>query len=191
VWVKSSTAAKAPATPEGHPVFWKDDSGVAWVLFGNPLPVLKCRATLESWEDASSWKVIKEPENLVSAADGKAVKLHSGSVAWNAWRKRWVTIFMQTQGKPSPWGEIWYAEAASPLGPWGKAVKVLSHDNYTFYNPRAHPEFTLEDSPVLLFEGTYTQEFSNHPEPTPRYDYNQILYRLDLDDPRLAGAEKP
>mgnify|MGYP000007466878 CR=1 FL=1 len=32
-------------------------------------------------------------------------------------------------------------------------------------------------------------EFSGNPRKTPRYDYNQILYRLDLDDPKLAGAK--
>ena len=31
-------------------------------------------------------------------------------------------------------------------------------------------------------------QFANKPEPTPRYDYNQILYRLDLDDPALEPA---
>jgi len=68
-------------------------------------------------------------------------------------------------------------------------VKVLSHKNYTFYNPRIHSEFTPPDSPILLFEGTYTQAFADRPDPTPRYDYNQILYRVDLDDPKLAPAQ--
>ena len=44
---------------------------------------------------------------------------------------------------------------------------------------------------MLFFEGTYTKEFARHAAPTPRYDYNQILYRLDLDDPGLAAATKP
>ena len=61
-------------------------------------------------------------------------------------------------------------------------LRVLSHDNYTFYNPRLHPEFTPEGSPILLFEGTYTAEFAVRPTPTPRHNYNQMLYRLDLDD---------
>jgi hypothetical protein len=117
------------------------------------------------------------------------VKPHAGSIAWNAFRKRWVTVFQQVFGKPSAFGEIWYAEADSPTGPWGPAVKILSHKNYTFYNVRIHPEFTPEDSPILLFEGTYTT-FLTNAQPTPRYDYNQILYRLDLDDPQLAPAHK-
>ena len=118
------------------------------------------------------------------------VKPHSGSIAWNAFRKRWVTVFMQALGKPSAFGEIWYAEAEVPTGPWGTAVKILTHDNYTFYNPRLHPEFTAADSPVLIFEGTYTAEFADRPPPTPRYNYNQMLYRLDLDDPALAPARE-
>ena len=97
---------------------------------------------------------------------------------------------MQKFGKPSAFGELWYAEADAPTGPWGPAVKVLSHANYTFYNPRLHPEFTPAESPILLFEGTYTREFADHPHPTPRYDYNQILYRLDLDEPAFAPAQR-
>jgi len=65
---------------------------------------------------------------------------------------------------------------------------VLTHENYTFYNPRLHPELTPSGSPILLFEGTYSQMFADHPEPTPKYDYNQVLYRLDLDDPALKPA---
>jgi hypothetical protein len=190
LWTKSEDSPKPPAVPEGHPVLWKDQAGREWVLFGNPLPTLRCPATFESWQDASTWEVLKPQESLESAADVKPVKPHSGSIAWNPWRKRWVTVFMQTFGQPSAFGELWYAEADAPTGPWGKAVKVLSHENYTFYNPRLHPEFTPKDSPVLIFEGTYTATFSDNKRPTPRYDYNQVLYRLDLDDPALQPAKR-
>jgi hypothetical protein len=111
-------------------------------------------------------------------------------MAWSAWRKRWVAVFVQTDGHPSLLGEVWYAEARQPTGPWGPAVKVLSHDNYTFYNPSLHPEFTPDNSPILIFEGTYSAEFARNPPPTPRYNYNQILYRLDLDDRRLSPAHE-
>lgn len=191
LWTKSDSSPKPPPAPEGHPAFWKDAWGKEWVLFGNPLPTLRCPATFEAWQDSSTWEVLKPQESLVSAADGKPVKPHSGSIAWNAFRRRWVTVFMQNGGKPSALGELWYAEADSPTGPWGKAVKVLTHDIYTFYNPRLHPEFTPEDSPVLIFEGTYTHTFSSAKEPTPRYDYNQILYRLDLADAALRPAQGP
>lgn len=189
LWTKTPTAPKSPPMPDGQPAFWKDSSGTGWVLFGNPLPVLRCPATFEAWRDSSTWEVLT-PQRTLVAADGRKVKPHSGSIAWNAFRSRWVTVFMEAFGKPSVFGELWYAEADAPTGPWGIAVKVLSHANYTFYNPRLHPEFTPAESPILLFEGTYTKEFADHPEPTPRYDYNQILYRLDLDDPALAPARQ-
>jgi len=188
LWTKSEAAANPPPLPEGQPALWKDASGREWVLFGNPLPTLRCPATFEAWQNTNTWEGLTPPPTLV-APDGATVKLHSGHIAWNPWRRRWVTVFLEKFGKPSAFGELWYAEAKVPTGPWGKAVKILSHDNYTFYNPRLHPEFTPTNSPGLLFEGTYTQTFADRPQPTPRYDYNQILYRLDLDDAALKPAQ--
>ncbi|MDD4870179.1 MAG: hypothetical protein PHR77_06430 [Kiritimatiellae bacterium] len=190
LWKKSDATPKQPPAPDGHPFLWKDMQGKEWLLFGNPLPKLRCPPTFEAWQDSSTWEVLKPQESLISVSDGKPVKPHTGSIAWNAFRKRWVTVFMEAFGKPSAFGELWYAEADQPIGPWGRAVKVLSHENYTFYNPRIHPEFTTADSPILIFEGTYTMTFANRPHPTPRYDYNQILYRLDLDDPALSPASE-
>lgn len=191
LWTRSDDKTAAPAAPEGRAAFWKDDAGTEWVLFGNPLPKLKCRATFEAWEDPKKWEILS-PQETVAAADGSgSVKPHTGAIAWHPWRRRWVTIFMEHFGKPSAFGEIWYAEADSPLGPWGPAVKVLSHENYTFYNPKIHSGWLADDSPVLLFEGTYTATFAKNPPATPRHDYNQILYRLDLDDPALFGARRP
>src|SRR5204863_5137288 len=118
------------------------------------------------WQDAARWQTSTPQPSLRAAGSGKTVKPHSGSIAWNPWRKRWVTVFMESFGRPSVFGELWYAEADKPIGPWGPAVKVLTHDNYTFYNPRLHPEFTPADSPILIFEGTYTAEFSDHAHPT-------------------------
>ena len=191
VWEKSDAAPKPPPLPDGQPALSKDPQGREWVLFGNPFPKLRCPATFEAWQNSSTWEVLKPQATVVSSSDGKPVKTHTGHIAWNAFRKRWVTIFMQAGGKPSGFGEIWYAEADAPTGPWGTAVKVLSHDNYTFYNPRLHPEFTPEGSPILLFEGTLTAEFADRPPLVPRYNYNQMLYRIDLDDPALAPAQRP
>jgi hypothetical protein len=33
---------------------------------------------------------------------------------------------------------------------------------------------------LIYFEGTYANTFSGNSTPTPLYDYNQIMYRLDL-----------
>jgi len=94
-------------------------------------------------------------------------------------------------------GEVWFAEAPTPEGPWVNAVKVVTHDrgttgDYSFYNPTSHPFFDQNGGRTIYFEGTYTTSFSGNSNPTPLYDYNQIMYRLDLGMipdlfPRLPG----
>lgn len=189
LWKRKSKGEKPPQLTEGHPTSWKDADGREWLLYGNPFPHLRHPATFEAWQDEKAWEHLQPPATLTSS-DDRQIKPHTGSIAWNAWRKRWVTIFMENGGNPSAFGELWYAEADSPLGPWGRAVKVLTHDDYTFYNPKIQPTFTPADSPILIFEGTYTREFSGNQQPTPRANYNQVLYRLDLDDPALAPAQQ-
>ncbi|MDB5391072.1 MAG: hypothetical protein JWM11_6718, partial [Planctomycetaceae bacterium] len=71
-------------------------------------------------------------------------------------------------------------------GPWEYAVKIVTHDKYSFYNPKQHPYFDQKGGQLIYFEGTYTQMFSGNPVATPRYEYNQMQYRLDLGDSRLA-----
>ena len=44
-WKKTDAQPEQPPAPDGHPVFWKDAVGKEWVLFGNPLPALRCPAT--------------------------------------------------------------------------------------------------------------------------------------------------
>lgn len=119
---------------------------------------------------------------------GAPVRMHAGSVRWNGFRKRWVMIAVETGGT-SFLGEVWYAEAEAPTGPWTRAVKVVTHDRYSFYNPVHHAFFDGEGGRIIYFEGTYAATFSGAPAPTPRYDYNQVMYRLDLADPRLG--ERP
>jgi len=127
------------------------------------------------------------PEDV---ATGQRVTLHVGTVRWNAFRQRWVLIAVQIGGKPSHLGEVWYAEAKAPQGPWKRAVKILTHDRQTFYNPVQHEFFDEEGGRRIYFEGTYTNTFSGNEQRTPHYDYNQMLYRLDLSDPRLKAAQE-
>lgn len=116
---------------------------------------------------------------------GKAVLYHGASVSWNPYRKRWVMIMLELFGT-SMLGEVWYLEADTPLGPWVYARKILTHDNYSFYNPRHHPFFDKDNGRVIYFDGTYTTSFTGNKDPTPRYEYNQIMYKLDLSSPKLA-----
>ena len=111
----------------------------------------------------------------------------NGSVVWNDYRKKFVMIISEVGGATSYLGEIYYAESDHPQGPWGDAVKVVTHDRYSFYNPVIHPIFDQENGRYIYFEGTYTYTFSRKDDPTPMYDYNQIMYRLDLADDRLRA----
>ena len=127
---------------------------------------------------------------LKDALTGKVVLIHRSSIQWNAYRKSWIMIANQNKGDTSLLGEVWYAEAPTPAGPWLKAVKIATHPKYTFYNPRQHSFFDQDGGRLIYFEGTYAETFSGNPVPTPRYDYNQLMYRLDLSDPRLDVVKK-
>jgi hypothetical protein len=130
---------------------------------------------------------LKPDEAILQLHDtmtGKPFTGHNGSVFWNAYHRRWVMIVCEVGGT-SFLGETWFAEADTPLGPWVYARKIVTHDKYSFYNPKQHPMFDQDGGRLIYFEGTYTHTFSGNDHPTPRYDYNQVMYRLDLADPRL------
>ncbi len=112
--------------------------------------------------------------------------LHTSSIAWNEYRNCWVMIGLEAGGENSYLGEVYYLEASSLQGTWSPAIKIVTHDQHTFYNPRLHEMLSEDDGRILYFEGTYTRTFSASANATPRYDYNQIMYRLELDNNRLS-----
>ncbi len=174
-----------PGTSPAHPEIDRDPQGRAlytWKAGVRPLdPQAQAKlvrsGTLKP-EDAPL--LLKDPDT------GRAVVFHRGSISRNDHRQRWVAIATETGGESSFLGEVWYAEADAPTGPWAYARKVATHRKYDFYNPLQHPHFAKNGGRLIFFEGTYTTTFSGNLDPTPRYDYNQILYKLDLDDPRLV-----
>lgn len=118
------------------------------------------------------------------------VQMHTGSVYWNAYRQKYVLIaseFGLTKDRPSMLGEVWYSEADSPQGPFQKAIRILTHDKQSFYNPCQHPIFDEDNGRIITFEGTYTNSFTNSPA-TPYYNYNQMMYRLDLGNEKIQEA---
>ncbi|MEZ6124708.1 MAG: hypothetical protein R3C49_16290 [Planctomycetaceae bacterium] len=182
IWTRSKSSRTAPVTPHGHAVWWTDPSGQDWILFGDPFPTLRCAARFEAWADPTQWEPLEAQPNVKAEDSDRRVRPHRGAIAWNAFLKRWVSVFTELHGEESELGEIWLATAPEPTGPWSNAVKVVTHRNYSFYNPQLHPEFAASDSPILPFEATYTHTFSKSAAPTPRHDYNQVLYRLDLNE---------
>ena len=202
--------------PHGHPIRRRDASG-DWFYFGNPFPVARVKADLKQLADPDSYEVwtrggwkretrpfdateecalikagqLKPGEARFQPVDvdtGKPLAMHFGSVCWNDFRKRWIMIAVARGGGPSFLGEVYYAEAPELTSPWLRAKKIVTHYKYSFYNPVQHPFFDQAGGRVIYFEGTYAETFSGNPVATPRYDYNQIMYRLDLADPQLKLA---
>jgi len=117
---------------------------------------------------------------LRDVTTGNAVSVNPASVFWNEYRNRWVMIAYEFVGG------VWYFEGDTPTGPWTYGRKIVSHNNYDFYNVGQHPLFDQDGGRLIYFEGTYTTGFSSNTNKTPLYDYNQMMYRLSLDDKRLS-----
>lgn len=174
--------ARAGAEPpierdaEGKPVWgWKRDTAAPGAR------------DLMKWYEARTLPPGGEWQPTIDVETKRPIVLMLGSVQYNAFRKKYVGIGVQTGGKSSFLGEIFYAEADRPEGPWPWARKVVTHDRYSLYNPVQHAFFEQDGGRLIYFEGTYATTFSRPDrEATPRYDYNQIMYRLDLSDPRLV-----
>jgi hypothetical protein len=129
------------------------------------------------------------PFHLSDVETGKPLRINSASCAWNAYRRRYVMIASEQNGA-TILGEVWYSEAERPEGPWLRARKIITHANkphdaHDFYNPVHHDFFDQAGGRVIYLEGSYVNTFSGNHQETPLYEYNQIMYRLDLADPRL------
>lgn len=142
-----------------------------WYLY----PSLRVPNDWNAIQDMTRWEMrdVQLPPNATRPS----------CVVWNEYRQRWILLLEDT-------GDVYYAEARRPEGPYGNAVKIIHHDEYNFYNVATHTFFNQERGKVIYLEGTYTDSFSRAKEKTPRYNYNQVMYRLRLDDPRLQPAKE-
>ncbi len=123
--------------------------------------------------------------HLRSAKTGEPAIVQRASVYWNDYRKKWILIGNGLG--PTSLGDVWYAEGDTLLGPWVYARRVATHGHYSFYNTKQHPYFDQDGGRTVYFEGTYSARFSTkNVRPTPRYNYNQLMYRLDLTDEALS-----
>ncbi|WP_422930841.1 hypothetical protein [Singulisphaera sp. PoT] len=167
----------------------RDASGkLIWAWKRNTAPLVP----KDQQDLIDSGKMTREesPFRLQDAETGKPFVLHGGSCYWNPYRKKYVMVGSELMGA-TVLGEIWYSEADRPEGPWIKARKIITHANkpgdaHDFYNPKQHEFLDRDGGRYIYFEGTYVNTFSGNPHPTPYYEYNQIMYKLDLGDPKLG-----
>jgi hypothetical protein len=184
---------KAITNPMSYESYTCLESGAR---FDKAKPRLERRSTGElvcGWKPNTDWIGADEARDLIArglmkmeealfplldADSGAETGASPSSIAWNAYRKKWIMLAEKT-------GTVYYSEADDPIGPWRFARKIVSHKAYNLYNVVQHSFFDQEGGRVIYFEGTYTSSFSPAKEDTPRYNYNQIMYRVRLDDPRL------
>ncbi|NNM84689.1 MAG: hypothetical protein HKL96_02890 [Phycisphaerales bacterium] len=99
------------------------------------------------------------------------------SIHWNSYRKAWVMIF---NPGISGFGDTYLAFADTPLGPWGYAVRVVHFTEQSFYNPSQDWFFDQHGGRNIYFEATLSSWLGSRKVKIPRYDYNQLMYRINL-----------
>lgn len=120
-----------------------------------------------------------------TSADCIPVELSGGSTYWNPYRGKFIAVATAgwgTDNGGSPLGEIWYAESTELTGPWEQAVRVITHNvsQMSLYNPISIHPFDKDNGRTIYITGTYSFSFSAASHPTPLYDYNNLVFELDL-----------
>jgi hypothetical protein len=137
-----------------------------------------------------------------------------GSVAWNAHRNAYLLIAVRKHEAASDgtsrFGEIYACEASEITGPWRECTNVVTHNvtGSSCYNPMALPWLEEEGGRVVFLACTFTSMTSGTDGASdracrfddyggvdcavavPRYEYNNLVFRLDLAKmpPRGASA---
>ena len=119
-----------------------------------------------------------------------SVKSGTGTVAFNSYRQRWISIRGEKDGKTAR-GETWYFEGDTNIGPWVYGRKIVTHymsdsKTYSFLNPFHHAELDKDGGRRIFFDGTFTTDQGKATFAIPRYSGNRMMYMLDLADPRLV-----
>lgn len=178
---------EAPGANKTSPLLDRDQNGrLRWSWKKNASPV-----THTQMDRLVKDGLMTNEERWYSLYDigtGQSVIPHQGSVYWNPYRRRWIGIFVQFFGETLA-GEIWYSEADTPQGPWVYAKKILTHkwpdQDYSFYLPAQLPEFDKNGGRTIYLKGSFSAFFGELKTAVPRHDYNIMVYKLELDDPRL------
>ena len=162
----------------------------SWVRGAKPVTAKTARDLVKS----NAIRPDESPYQFKDADSGKTITVAGGGVAWNNYLKCWLYVFGEKHGDTLV-GEVWISTANSPEGPWTACKKVATHamekNNNDFYNVVQHYQLARENGRYVYFSGTFVNTFSGNPWPTPYYNYNNIVYRLDMSDLRLKLPPPP
>lgn len=166
-----------------------------WVKGGKPV-------NYESTNSLISQGLIRAEESTYRVVDmdsGKNITIAQVAIAWNPFLELWVNIMQELLGDTTA-GEIWFATARAPEGPWTNAKKVATHfmntqsfkqNSNDLYNPVQHYELMGDGGRLVYFSGTFVNTFSGNLWSTPFYHYNNLMYRLDLNESSLRLPVPP
>lgn len=111
----------------------------------------------------------------VCAANVKLQRLGNGD---------WLVV-RSKNASSTTMGDIYAAVGDTPLGPWVYAQRICEFSKMSFYNPSGDWFFNQHGGRRVFFEATYCNTFSSSRVPTPRYNYNQLMYSLNLASAKL------
>lgn len=138
-----------------------------------------------------------ERRTVVYADDGAELTLAGGSVHWNGFKQKYIAIIGATPGpvpdalhsvasapKPSFDGEIYYAESDSLTSGWSNATLVITHSEseMSCYNPLQLPMYDDDEAGRIYITCTFVNSFSGVVHKQEKYDYNNMVFGLDLAD---------
>jgi hypothetical protein len=195
--------------PAGQAVTVEDEE-VRRCYFANPFCNVRCPATLEAIRNPAAYEALTRPpgdnrdpiwqqtlppmtqreestwiaEGRVTTplgqvedhATGKAVPIAHASIHWNAYHRCYAMIASSIDG------DLWLSTSARPIGPWKKAVRVVQAMSGRCTEPVQHPFMSQEGGRIIWFESALVDTGA------ARYEQNQVMHRLDMDDPRLQPA---
>ncbi len=134
---------------------------------------------------------------VVDSVTNQPIIVDSGVVHWNAYLKKYILLFGNAQ--------LYIAMSDNMMGPWNKAVKIVQHDasRSQCYNSTQIAALSDATERYVYIACTYTAMWTNDAPPSdtpnvwstclfgqnahlncapvvPRYEYNNLIYRLDL-----------
>jgi len=133
-----------------------------------------------SQREESTWIAegsISQPRTQVRDHNSqKPVPVQESSIEWNPHHRCYVMIASSVDG------DVWFCESRHLEGPWENAIRIISAEPGRCSSPVQHPFMNQDGGRIIWFETALLDSG------LPRYDRNELMHRLDLDDPRLKPA---
>lgn len=142
--------ATAPVTEDGvdYIYFWSIPSG----RFGG-VQLMRVPATEDAVEDQGAYEYFAgaegaDPHWSSEMADAETIvdgTIGELSVMWSTYLERWIMTYSDA-------GNAYIREGATPWGPWGEPIELVSGADYpALYSPYLNPRYVSDDGKKIYF----------------------------------------